>query len=118
MSKLQTLISARELIKTDWWDGKGHDKDGIGNGTLCALSAIMQFAYGIEACGAVACAMGLDQILGEKGIPGWNDTHSHAEVLAAFDRAITVARLEQTPTMDDRTDGKPATRPRVKVMGP
>lgn len=32
-------------------------------------------------------------------IPAWSDSHTHPEVLAAFDRAIALAEAEETPAI-------------------
>ncbi len=56
----------------------------------CALGAVRESSYGviryIEACDV------LERLAGP--IPKYNDSHTHAEVLSLFDRAIATAELE------------------------
>jgi hypothetical protein len=102
MTPLETLKAARQLIShpAKWTQGEfARDIDGDASGVLvarahcfCALGAIEK-AYGscawTEADDAISrvCRRKFGQEVGH-----FNDTHTHAEVLALFDAAI--AELE------------------------
>jgi hypothetical protein len=88
------LIAARKLIENpiDWGQGaRGYGGNRPIN-TCCALEAIEDATRGdgllelrIAAYRALQIAAGLKL---DSHIAKWNDNHTHAEVLAAFDRAI------------------------------
>lgn len=88
------LIEARRTIERE--DKWCHGFFG-NNGEICAVHALQKATHALNypaseelaAYGALGKAMGVhDQESGpEMGL--WNDTHTHAEVLAAFDRAIS-----------------------------
>jgi hypothetical protein len=84
------LVEARRLIEDpeDWCQ-----QYQMGE-SICAVHAIQKACVlsphvrEVDAIRALGCGMGLLQP-GLGFVEGhWNDTHSHAEVLAAFDRAI------------------------------
>ena len=91
-SPKEILIRARKLIENpeNWIQGafsKG--------GAYCAVGSL--FAAGIDISGpytespayqALEKAMGLDHTPPAGRVSYWSDSHTHAEVLAAFDRAI------------------------------
>lgn len=97
METLEVLRKARLVITPyEKWSSndRGHEF-GWGNegrGIACAVGACAVVAtgrcsaYRQPALDALAAAMGIDSHPYE--IADWNDNHSHAEVLAAFDRAI------------------------------
>lgn len=82
---LQVLTDARKLIELpeNWWDGRSSDR-GVGGNKQCAIEAIDRLAD--EDTFYSACRA-LKNIVGES-ITHFNDNHPHAEVLAAFDKAI------------------------------
>ncbi len=100
----EILINARKLIEHEenWWDGKkGGANWGARDWKSCMLTAIGA-AGGRRTRGLTGDTFGyLAAVLkGEdsKGftartstIIDFNDTHSHREVLAAFDKAIRLA---------------------------
>lgn len=108
MTPLEILKSARARIeKPENWTQGAFARDSRGNASLlgrhgnacswCALGAILVlFEPNLEmnkeeslAMNALECAVG-------GSVMRFNDTHTHAEVLAAFDDAIELARKEQT----------------------
>ena len=99
-SILEILKKAREtLSEPDSW-GKGVVWDRSNKNSYCAAQAIGEslspdFVLYHKACQVFAVSIPLTEF---DAIPDWNDApeRTHAEVLAAFDRAI--ASLEsQTP---------------------
>jgi hypothetical protein len=91
---LNVLIGARRLIeKPERWACYA---SGDENKKRCALQAIHACTDGYEedraAIRFLAEAMGLNPKEEFPGVGSWNDTHSHASVLKAFDRAIDLAR--------------------------
>jgi hypothetical protein len=93
MSVLETLIKARALIEKheNWTQGKFFDN----RGRRCALGALYD-AEGIPYTQSATTPSdkALRSAMGE--FPGtFNDTHTHADVLAAFDRAIEAERAKE-----------------------
>lgn len=96
MDTVETLKAARALIDTPekWWQKKG---DEYRAGRHCAITALDEVG-GVRATTgpaipALARAIGgwtEEPVLLVRTITSFNDSHSHAEVLAAFDRAIEV----------------------------
>ena len=90
MTTVEVLRAARALIDTPEKWGQG---DGLcDRGLRCAAIAVWD-AQGIVAGStlahrALAQAMGLDAAYSCGVIFDFNDSHTHAEVMAAFDRAI------------------------------
>jgi hypothetical protein len=92
----EVLVKARALIADEsrWGQDNG---DGVPPRCHCAVTAIGA-ASGVtrDRCGDVmlfdAAKLALGQAAGvspaDCGLLIWNDHHAHAEVLAAFDRAI------------------------------
>jgi hypothetical protein len=77
-----TLIAARELIEDEAnWLNRQPTDDEQDNGRHCSITAIHAAGYDWRSCSALLCAMGMP-------VPEYNDTHTHAEVLAKFDAAI------------------------------
>lgn len=86
------LRKARGLIedKSKWFGGDEPRRPA--NPTAfgfqrCASHALLAVMPPMPAWSALRRAMGLTGLNGT-GVPEWNDSHSHAEVIAAFDRAI------------------------------
>jgi hypothetical protein len=96
-SALQGLIDARRRIeKRANWSQK--PRFGVG-GPLCAEMAIDRaigstFEAGMAAKNALIDAIGRKHDGVGMQIIAFNDSHSHAEVLAAFDRAIDAERAK------------------------
>lgn len=94
-SPKQVLIAARKLIEKpeNWTQGKYRRsrEDGM---SYCSDGALMQ-ADGVLNSGCLsdsyweACQLLRDNMFGD--VVFFNDTHTHAEVLAAFDKAIEAA---------------------------
>ena len=89
MTTLDILKAARKRIEDPerWCQGylRGGDK-------WCAIGAVYEEADEAESgfaaiCDVLAAHAGLDGAA-EGRLAEWNDTHTHAEVLALFDRAI------------------------------
>jgi hypothetical protein len=92
MSVLETLIKARALIeKPEMWAGSD---SALGLGTNCATTAIGQ-SYAAHTAFAVANSLPTVQQGAFGAVIDFNDTHSHAEVIAAFDRAIEAERAKE-----------------------
>lgn len=105
MSILSILTQARARIANPaYWAQGGAASAYESNSQYCALTAIWR-GRDIYLDDNIYPAMNL---LAETntipprfpneparyGIPAWNDSHTHEEVLAAFDRAIAVARTQ------------------------
>jgi len=92
MTVLRTLIAARKLIENpdDWWDGKLFDLSKHYMGKHCMVTAINRVCRGNDE----SCYPAMKSIAdclggwGNTSISYFNDNHTHAEVLAVFDRAI------------------------------
>lgn len=87
MTEHEVLVAARNLIADpkDWAQGN-YDVDG----GLCIVGAIAK-AAGVshgEAHMGHPATLTIDKVIGTSGTARWNDTHSHTDVLAAFDKAI------------------------------
>lgn len=93
--KKKVLIDARKMISSpsDWCQ---HYANGT---SICAVHAIQRAVrlyrpdgcrgeLELEAISSLGKAMGLPKPGTGSDEGRWNDTHTHAEVLAAFDRAI------------------------------
>jgi hypothetical protein len=95
MTPSEILTAARELISVPerWTQGDyAKDKDGRscleddeGAVCYCSVGAISKVRFS---------SVALEFLAREAGgyIPDFNDTHTHAEVIAAFDRAIAAAK--------------------------
>jgi len=100
----EILKAARQLIekREDWWDGSG-DWTAQPTGTVCAvqtmatsLQELERIDYptaSIECFGALINA--LPPTLRRHGLATYNDTHSHEDVLALFDRAIAATECAE-----------------------
>lgn len=107
MTASQLLRQARALIEDEsrWWDGNRTfanffmDSAGRNVPRICSIQALRQ-AFLTEADAGALCAAGayLMQAIGVTGvntIPQFNDSHSHAEVMAMWDRAIDLAEAAE-----------------------
>ncbi|MEA2495597.1 MAG: hypothetical protein QOJ29_3508 [Thermoleophilaceae bacterium] len=96
---LEVLRGAKRLIEDpERWSGDG---PGDGCPRRCAVHAL-------HAAGATAEVKlaGLDELAAAMGVKlgyvaSFNDSHSHAEVLAAFDKAIANVEARQREAMLD-----------------
>jgi len=105
MSAADVLVKARELIaEPARWTTGGFARDRRGDSTdwlsptatcWCAAGAIAAVdvvpGWRSEAVGALAHEAGVAR--GNVGV--FNDSHSHAEVIALFDRTIARLRAEE-----------------------
>lgn len=93
MTTLEILEKARERISDPekWCQDTGEDGE-----KRCMVTAVREVSeFGCEAQAAAFRA--LRAALGvhfDNRLATYNDTHSHAEVLAAFDRAIAAERTK------------------------
>lgn len=107
MNTVEILEKARELISDEsrWTQGeyardnRGHDVDFNDSSAckFCALGAVLAAAGAEDDCDSVTAHA--DHLLAEavggrfiNDVACFNDSHSHAEILAVFDRAIAAAR--------------------------
>lgn len=108
MTTVEILIAARALITPpDKWTQGEIARDDEGNATSptamdavcwCAQGAIAKVAGGHYLIGAFYARDTLRKVAGNK-VFNFNDGHTHAEVLAALDRAIELARAEAAPIL-------------------
>lgn len=99
------LIKARQFIqRADCWtqhawarDAGGQSVDSLSDKatSFCLHGALVRAAGGFYTPSREEAYILLREAAGNpKGFPGsWNDTHTHAEILSAFDRAIEAAAL-------------------------
>lgn len=93
MTAVEVLVAARGLIDTpEKWFGGGSGE--LREGQLCAWQAIDKAAS--DRYSPLVLRFFRSAI--QSGIVDWNDApgRTHAEVLAAFDRAIELARAGET----------------------
>lgn len=99
-STVDVLKKARALIeKPKNWTQHEYARNKLGENVLslspaatcwCALGAIIKFSDGAHVISHAERA--LERVIaGRLSVSSFNDSHSHAEVLAAFDRAIELA---------------------------
>lgn len=92
MTTREILEAARARIDTPekWTQGKA-ERDG----KLCAIGALRMAVLGharyASRAGTYVSARGLLEGLADTDPSWFNDSHSHAEVMALFDRAIEAA---------------------------
>lgn len=109
MNTVEVLTKAKEIISDPSnWIKKDYTN---GRGCFCALGAIAQaykgdngFVYYGDSSGTPAGQLLKTVVKSELTAQGYsesvtfapyNDTHTHAEVMAAFDKAIYLAQVEQ-----------------------
>lgn len=84
MTTLEILIAARKLIeRPENWSSRGW---GSGR-RRCALHAIKSAAGRNKWAAQMAAERAIETTIGINCLGAFNDSHTHAEVLAAFDRA-------------------------------
>lgn len=96
------LRAAKALIDTpEKWTRRAYAKTSQGVACLfsdeaaqcfCALGAIFRVTPSLDR--EVAAVDAIKRAMGVNYIPSFNDYHSHAEVMEAFDRAIAAAEAE------------------------
>lgn len=95
----ECLIAARKRIEDPARWGKGTSSDIFTDHSFpdrivkdCAAFAV--FRTHLEDSPMAYCT--LQEAVGTKGVAGWNDApeRTHEEVLAAFDKAIEIARAQ------------------------
>ena len=90
MTTLEILIAARELITQPekWWNGVVDQRTTENN---CMVSSVAR--AGAQDENECANALGrVRAVTGQYLISKWNDSHTHAEVLAKMDEAIMLER--------------------------
>ncbi len=87
MTVAEVLITARKKIEKpeNWWDG--HATDKILSEDYCCMFTALPSKDLVESNLALVA---LSRIVGS--VITFNDTHTHAEVLDAFDKAIAMAQ--------------------------
>lgn len=92
MNTVDVLIAARKLIeKPENWCRETYETD---SGAYCAVGAISRAAVPDGDYGHALNV--LEDVVGHGNIEVWNDAHTHAEVLAAFDAAIAAERAKES----------------------
>jgi len=102
---LENLVSARaKIAKPEDWTQDALARNALGHGLYsshdhaavcwCALGAIRAAGgkHSLEVFAAVNHFARVNDII---DIPAWNDSVTHEEVLAAFDRAIEAERQKE-----------------------
>lgn len=92
MTAPEILRRAKALIadEQNWWDGCGELGD-----RKCTLSAISSISWPRpDALYNWKGEAAMHRVVGES-IGAFNDSHTHAEVMAAFDKAIALAEADQ-----------------------
>lgn len=111
MTTLEILFGARELISDpEHWTTETLARDCNGDPTyykyddavkFCAVGAIcrVNFKFGHVSSNANNSIIELNSAIDSPGrLDAFNDTHTHTEVLSAFDRAIKSLRRAEGPT--------------------
>jgi hypothetical protein len=97
MNTLDVLVKARELVSApERWTQRSFARSSLGNTVKatsrhavcwCTFGALQVFGAGVESRAYRMLRSEVGGFLGK-----FNDTHTHAEVLAAFDAAIEAER--------------------------
>lgn len=89
-TELDVLTAARKIIeRPENWLGRCPENDEV---PTCALGALLRARTQLRAeIDTQALANKIEEWAGITNIVAFNDTHSHADVLAVFDRAIANA---------------------------
>ena len=92
MTTADHLRAAKALIDTPekWGSGLSTGRPG----RLCASEAIHAIGLSIKADYAHGCYRCICVATGSRSSTEWNDSHTHAEVMAGFDAAIALAEAE------------------------
>jgi len=100
----EILKAARQLIekREDWWDGRTRQSPPL---RLCAVRAVSVARHQYQSRGGLAGWFVLDALFaalppgamagGDCDIARYNDTHSHEDILALFDRAIAATEVNE-----------------------
>ena len=103
MTLVETLRAARALVDTPekWWQDGGHNEENVGYTCTCAGLALTDAPTDYErerfaARRFFASTLGLDVGQLATSVFDWNDApeRTHADVLAAFDKAIKAAEAK------------------------
>ena len=103
MTLVETLRAARALVDTPekWWQKNGHNSGALGCTCTCAGLALTDAPTDYErerfaARRFFASTLGLDVGQLATAVFEWNDApeRTHADVLAAFDKAIEAAEAQ------------------------
>lgn len=91
MFEVEILIAAKAkiLLPEHWGQGQAYQPS---TGQYCALGALWSQTYGERAEAILAAAL---PPFGHKSIAAYNDTHTHEDILALYDRAIENAKIIQ-----------------------
>ena len=86
----EILISARQRIEkpNNWMQGEFSNIDFT---KFCATGSLLEEGREIRSS-AYARLHGAMGLASNQSVCSYNDTHTHAEVIAAFDKAIEMAR--------------------------
>jgi hypothetical protein len=89
LDEKQILFKARQLIENecDWSHHGMESVDSDGHRRICLELAIRSAGWPNTAATQDAL-MAVAKLVPDYSIGPWNDTHSHAEVLALVDRAV------------------------------
>lgn len=104
MKTVEVLTAAKELIKdpANWFQGDYTKELEDGNTCYCALGAIGKVigadwwvaVHNNEAHTLLKEVVAVDIKTGETFAP-YNDSHTHSEVMEAFDKAIELAKARE-----------------------
>lgn len=104
METYQVLEKALRLIEDekDWHQGGCWGAGGVARGPYCAGGALyVADPEGHKFWGAPAyCALG--ELIEARNLPRFNDSHSHAEVVALFQTAIRNEKAKAGVLVDER----------------
>lgn len=112
ISTLDVLLAARKKIENPAnWLNRCPSRDEEARGQFCAARALWT-SSGDEDCygAAEGDAYGkLSAASGERHLPDFNDKHTHAEVLALFDKVIEAERAKATGGRETDAETQPGT---------
>lgn len=101
MKLSEQLKAAKALIEKpeNWLQGKYSDKNGIQESTcFCSVGAIHRvLGNGAHAPDRNALTQAVGKVMGTDytDVTTYNDTHSHAEVMTMWDKAINLLEAEE-----------------------
>ena len=116
MKPSEVLRKAKALIDRPekWFGPQNHPRGGVQNCALTALDVATNSSLSIGHPLYVALLKGMPNAV---SVAYWNNTHTHAEVMQAFDRAIALAEKEEGKESDsDWAKRKVAEVTRVKEV--
>src|SRR5688572_29644934 len=102
----QVLMAARALISDPavWGQGQYGMSGSVPGGRICSAMAIYEAASPCEAVEREPAYRYLKSVCGRGVVAYWNDDPrtTHADVMAAFDRAIALAEKDEAPQREPR----------------